>query len=271
MKPLVSIIIPSYNHSKFIKETLDSIIKDNYPNKEIVIIDDGSKDKSVKIINDWVKNNPEQKINFINRNNKGLCKTLNELVENAKGDYIIVLASDDLLVNNTISERIDILRNSKKMALLSDAEVIDNKGEIIYSSMLSELHNADKTKYIHENDLLDEIIFKFSISGAVVMMDANIFKLIGKYPEDLKAEDLYFYLSTAAKNQLLFYDKVVSRYRIHDNNTSGENPELLIAVLKTYKRLFFKIPGFMRKLRLVKRIVGTIIKTHNIDLKSLLK
>lgn len=266
MKPLVSIIIPSYNHSKYITETLDSVVNDTYPNKEIVIIDDGSKDNSVEIINEWIGKNLDQQVNFIVRSNKGLCSTLNELVDKAEGEYLIPLASDDQLVNNTISERVEILNNSAEKVLIADAEVIDGDGQVSYKSMLTKFHNVDKNKYKNADSLLDEIIFNFSISGPVVMMKADIFKLVGKYPKDLKAEDLYFYISAAAQKELLFYDQIVSRYRVHDSNTSGDNFELLHAVTKTYERLFFKIPGVVRKMKLLKRLMGihyNIFKFNN--------
>lgn len=252
--PLVSILIPSYNHSDYIVETLNSTLEDMYKNKEIVIIDDGSKDNSADVIEQWIIAHPDQKINFKKRGNKGLCATLNELVEMAEGKYGVLLASDDVLINNTIGERVKILENSNKKVLVSDAVVIDDKGEKIYDSMLSDFHKADKSKYVNDDELMDQIIFKFSISGAVVMMDLDIFKLIGKYPEDLKAEDLYFYTSAAAKGDLLFYDRYVSKYRIHDFNTSKDNPEILKSFVKTYKRLLFKIPGFKRKIKVCKLI-----------------
>ncbi|MFC6098068.1 glycosyltransferase [Flavobacterium qiangtangense] len=256
MKPLVSIIIPCYNHSRFIKEALDSIVADTYPNKEIVIIDDGSKDDSVPVIKHWIDNNRDQNVKFTSRENNGFCKTLNELVDQSTGQYIVLLASDDVLINNTISDRVTILKERGKMVLVSDAEVINDSGELLFSSMLTGFHKAIKEKYYTSEGILDEIIFNFSISGAVVIMDRKIFNLIGKYPEDLKAEDLFFYLSSASLNQILFWDKVVSKYRIHSSNTSGVNPELTKTVIKTYKRLFFKIPGFKRKLKLVKRLLG---------------
>ena len=271
MDPLVSIIIASYNHAQFIKSTLDSVTSDTYPNKEIVIIDDGSVDHSADIIHTWIGSNPNQQVTFIARDNKGLCATLNELVEIAKGKYVLLLASDDFLVNNTIAERVEILEKSSKMVLVSDAEVIDNNGKLMHSSMLSNFHSVDKTKYYNADSLLDEVIFKFSISGAVVIMNKDIFRVIGKYPPDLKAEDLYFYMQAAITDQLQFYDKIVSKYRIHENNTSGENPELLLTILKTYKRLFFKIPGFTRKIKLIKRCVGIGVKAPTTIIKALLK
>jgi glycosyltransferase involved in cell wall biosynthesis len=259
MNPLVSILIPSYNHAHFIIETLNSVVADTYTNKEIVLIDDGSKDNSVAVIENWIAENPTENLKFKSRQNKGLTFTLNELVNNALGNYLIVLASDDLLTNNTIASRVRILQESGKKVLLSDAEVINDKGVTLYKSMLSDFHKADKNNYSTYEGILDEIIFKFSISGAVIIMDKDIFSLIGKYPEDLVGEDLYFYIKVASINELLFYDKIVSKYRLHDSNTSGVNPKILISNLKTYFRLFFSIPGPTRKLKLAKRIVGTIV------------
>lgn len=256
MQVLISILIPLYNHSKYIIETLDSVVADKYSNKEIVIINDGSKDNSVTIVKDWIKNNPNQKIIFQSRENKGVTFTLNELVGLANGEYFLLLASDDVLTNNTIGERVQLLQNSGKKVLLSDAEVIDENGELLYSSMMIDFHKVDKSKYYSEEQLLDEILFRFAISGAVVLMHKTIFNLIGTYPEDLKAEDFYFYISVAAKRELLFYDRIVSKYRQHSTNTSGINPSLTIAIIKTYKRLFFKIPGFTRKLKVLKRLLG---------------
>ena len=268
MDPLVSIIIASYNHSHFIIDTLDSVIADSYQNKEIVIIDDGSKDDSSNVISNWIQNHPDQKVLFSQRPNKGFCATLNELVSKANGKYLIIVASDDLLTNNTITERVKILAESDKMVMISDAEVIDDKGIITHKSMLSGFHKARKENYKTEAGILNEILFNFAISGAVVIMDKRIFSIVGKYPEDLKGEDFYFYISTASANEILFFDKVVSKYRIHANNTSGENPELYIDTLKTYRRLFFKIPGIKRKLKIIKRVLGSTIYSTIDKIKS---
>ncbi len=257
--PLVSILIPCYNHEKYITEALDSIIDDEYANKEIIIIDDGSRDNSVRLIESWIDLNQAAKVKFVKRPNKGLCATLNELVQIAEGKYLVVLASDDILCNNTLTERVRVLENNaSKLVLVSDAMVINSEGVTIHESILRDFHNADKSNYFSDETILDEIIFRFSISGAVVMMNREIFNLIGPYPEDLKAEDLYFYLKSASLNKLMFLDRIVSKYRIHQNNTSGTNPELSKTVIKTYLRTVRTIPGFKRKLKVFKRIAGII-------------
>ncbi|OXB05320.1 hypothetical protein B0A81_15330 [Flavobacterium plurextorum] len=256
--PLVSIIVPCYNHEKYVTTALSSILEDTYPFKEIVIIDDGSLDESVKCIEKWVEeNNSTIPIIFKHRKNKGFTATLNELISLTNGKYIIPLASDDLLINNTISERVNILENdNSKMVIISDARVIDNNGDLIYESMIEDFHKSKKEKYQSDKDILNEIIFNFAISGPVVFIDKNIYKLIGKYPEDLKAEDLYFYIKSACLNKVIFFDKKVCNYRIHSSNTSGVNPELSKTVIRTYLRTLKNIPGAYIKIKVLKRIAG---------------
>lgn len=257
--PLVSIIIPCYNHENYVLKTLSSVIADTYQAKEIVIIDDGSKDNSSNVIKNWIDNNKSNNsIIFKTRPNKGLTATLNELIDLANGKYLVILASDDLLINNTIQERINILENSSsKLVLLSDAEVIDTDGKLIYESMIENFHKKDKQKYYSEKELLSEVLFGFSISGAVIMVDKEIYNLIGKYPEDLKAEDFYFYIKSACLNKILFWDKKVSQYRIHNDNTSvGINPELTKTVISTYFKTFNFLPSLYLKIKVLKRVCG---------------
>lgn len=256
--PLVSIIIPCYNHEKYVIQALSSITEDTYSQKEIIIIDDGSSDRSVANIKNWImENDLNIPVIFKYRKNKGLIRTLNELISLANGKYLIPLASDDLLINNTIKERIDLLeKNKTKMVLISDAQVIDSEGGVIYESMMSDFHKTDKNNYFTDEGLINEIIFNFAISGPVVMINKNIYDLIGKYPENLKAEDLYFYIKSACLNKILFWDKKVCKYRIHSSNTSGINPELTKTVIVTYFKTLSSIPTLSRKLKVIKRICG---------------
>lgn len=267
--PRVSIIVPSFNHEKYIIDCLNSIFDDEYPNKQLIIIDDGSSDNSVNLIKEWITLNNRENLEIIfdKRENKGLCFTLNELIHKSTGKYIVILASDDMLIKNTILPRVLFLeKNPDKLVLLSDAIVIDNNNNIQYSSMLTDFHSVNINNYFNDTLLLDEIIFKFSISGAVVMANKKIYNLIGKYPENLKAEDLFFYIKSACLNKISFFNLKVSKYRLHQTNTSGFNPSLTKTIIKTYLITFSSIPGLYRKFRILKRIVGLYL--INIILKS---
>ncbi|MDB9938744.1 glycosyltransferase family 2 protein [Candidatus Thioglobus sp.] len=112
---LVSFLIPYYNHKQYVGQTLDSILNDTYPNKEVIIINDGSTDNDIGVINDWIdRNSNTLPIKFISRENKGITKTFNELARASKGKYIVFCASDDYLINNTIKDRVSILEKKSR-------------------------------------------------------------------------------------------------------------------------------------------------------------
>lgn len=219
--PLVSFIIPFYNHNHFVKYTLDSILEDVYPNKEIIIINDGSPNPDDSNIVNWIEDHENNiSINYIKRENKGLTKTLNELINLSNGKYIALCASDDYFINNTITKRVEILENNpKKLLLLSDNIVINDNGEKIYDSNLFDLRNVKK-KYFNSDRGLKYVTIKYwSLAGACYIVNKDIFKKIGNYNEDLIVEDWDFFLRVVADDLALFYDEKVSAYRIHDNNT----------------------------------------------------
>ncbi len=248
MNPLVSIVIPSFNHAEYIIPCLDSVISDTYEEKEIVIIDDGSKDQSVYKIRGWIeKHNKEIKIRFIVRENKGICATLNELIELAAGKYIVPLASDDMLINDTIRVRVKMLEESyPKMVLVGDAQVIDRNNNVIANSSLADYNKGNKLNYFTDEGIISESIINPGISGATVMINKEIYSIIGKYPINLPAEDWFFYQRAAALKKILFWDIVVSKYRVHGNNISGINSDsrakLFKAIIKTYLINFYWFP-----------------------------
>ncbi len=222
-KPLVSFLIPYYNHKQYIQKTLDSIYSDTYPNKEIIIINDGSTDHDDSSINLWIKNHSNDiLINYIKRENRGLTKTLNELVSISNGKYIAIIASDDYFINNTITERVALLEMiyPKKMMLVSDATVVDDQDNIIFESAMFEQRGAPKKNYFTDKGLKKEIIKRWSIVGPTGFMAKELFSVAGSYDESLLIEDWDFYLRVVAKDLLLFYDAKVAAYRWHTDNTS---------------------------------------------------
>lgn len=268
LQPLVSIIIPCYNHSKYVVDTLNSVIEDTYENKEICIIDDGSKDDSVVIIEQWIaKNNHLLSIHFRHRENKGLCSTLNELIDMAQGKYLLPCASDDLLYGNTIAERVKILENNPiKKVLISDAFVIDGDNNIIMSSSIEDYNFGCKSWFFTEKKMIRGTILKPCISGATLFVNKDVYHILGKYPENLKAEDWWFYQRVAALRLMLFADIKVSCYRVHNTNTSGSNflhsIDLFRSIINTYKYNFkyFELPEKMLVVKQMMRFYGLILR-----------
>ncbi|MDT0686855.1 glycosyltransferase family 2 protein [Autumnicola psychrophila] len=114
-KPLVSIIIPCYNNWENIEEAVDSALAQDYPNTEIIIIDDGSNDKTKAILQKI-----EPKISkLITQENKGASKARNVGIAQASGKYILPLDSDDYFECSFCSKAIEIIENDEKIKLVT--------------------------------------------------------------------------------------------------------------------------------------------------------
>ena len=250
---LVSVIIPCYNHDKYVAKTLDSIIADTYPHKEIIIINDGSTDNSDLKIKSWLaENKTGNMVTYLSRENKGICASMNELIDLAKGKYILPLASDDCLYGNAIAKRVQVLEERlDKMVLLNDAMVIDNDDNIIMQSSSTDYWKADKDKYLNDDDILASCIKAPRIAGPVIFYRSEVFNVIGKFPEGLLFEDWYFYQRAASLRLILFVDFKVALYRVHGANFSGVNSphalKIAKATLKVYRLNFGVYPGLKFK------------------------
>ena len=259
-KPLVSFLIPYFNHKQYISLTLDSILNDTYPNKEIFIINDGSTDTDISVINDWIERNSNTlSINFISRENKGVTKTFNELARISKGKYIVFCDSDDYLINNTISERVSILeKNQKKMVLIADTSIIDDKGKTIHKSSIGEwLKYSNRENYFSNDGIRYEIINRWSLGGTCSMMNKKLFVESGGYDESLILEDWDFYLRAAADNTILYFDQQVGAYRLHGDNFSSnskKNFKLLQCLHLTAKKNYKLFDKPYKKYLLRKKI-----------------
>jgi alpha-1,3-rhamnosyltransferase len=219
--PLVSVLIPAYNHERFVAQSLDSVIEESYPNKEIVIINDGSPDGTHHVISDWINKKGRQiSVRYVSRENKGLTRTLNELIGLAKGEYVVILPSDDYLMNDGIISRYNCLkRNSGKYAVFGDCIVIDDNGGKLFESGLASYYRGRKKNLADGRLLPYEIIFNWCIPGPVFMARREVYRLVGTYDESLIVEDWDFYLRLAAKDLLVFLDRTVAAYRIHETNS----------------------------------------------------
>src|SRR2546425_11860102 len=112
--PLISVLIPSFNHAAFIENCLESVRLNHYPNLEIIFIDDGSTDPTFTVAKDWLEKNANSfhRVVATRQENQGLCKTLNRLGILAKGEYIAFLASDDELLPGSIQARMETLASN---------------------------------------------------------------------------------------------------------------------------------------------------------------
>lgn len=223
--PSISVRIPAYNHEKYVRDCLDSILNTGYPNLEVVIVNDGSVDGTSNQISAWIEEFSSLiPVKFSDRLvNKGIAYTLNELNSMCEGQYIVGLASDDVLTKTSLHSRADYLtRNPEKFAVIGDALVIDELDEELnlnsdQTSICSSLNSLND-----DEGLRAEVLFNWCIAGSVLMVRRNVLDEGYHYDESLQIEDWDFYIRLVLDRKLGYLSEPVSFYRIHDANTSSD-------------------------------------------------
>lgn len=213
-QPLVSMVIPSFNHGYFVKSCIKSIIVQDYNNIELIIIDDGSMDDSVKVIESIL---PEcmarfARFEFRSRPNKGLIATLNEALEWSRGKYFSAIASDDLLLPNKTSLLLSNIEQEEDVAgVFGGCELIDQSGSVV--GLLT-----SKASYHSYDEIITN---RYVIVASSQLLRLDLIREVGVYPAGIYIEDWYMWLSlTKAGYRLKVLPDVVVKYRQHDSNIS---------------------------------------------------
>lgn len=220
--PLVSVLIPAFNHERFVQRCLDSVLEDPYPAKELIVIDDGSTDRTAERIADWVAMHcMDIPIEYVRRENRGIAATLNELAARANGDFLRPGASDDYLLPGGLDAQMRyLLAHPDKGAVIGDSIVVDQHGNRMHDSGMRVLHRADKRLYRSDDGIRRAIISHWAIGGPVALMRRSALDTVDRWSEGLRIEDWDLFLRLAAADALGFIDVSVCAYRIHGANLS---------------------------------------------------
>lgn len=125
--PLVSVIMPAYNVSKFITETLNSLMAQTYVNWELIVVDDCSTDNTAEIIQSYNDN----RIYYIKNDvNSGVAQTRNRALREARGKYVAFLDSDDVWKNNKLEKQVAFMQNNNYHFSATHYEEIDSESKL---------------------------------------------------------------------------------------------------------------------------------------------
>ena len=133
-QPKVSVIVPVYNVEKYLKQCLDSIVNQTYKNLEIIIVNDGTKDNSMKLVEEYLQ---DKRIKVINKKNGGLGSARNRGIEEATGDYISFVDSDDYIDLNMYEKLINVIRG-EEIIIFNHSRFDDITGEIVKKNYTKE-------------------------------------------------------------------------------------------------------------------------------------
>lgn len=208
--PLVSIVVPCYNHQDFVKKCLNSVICQTYKNIEIIVIDDGSTDKTPEILQAMAAENK-----FIIRlqKNIGLSKTLNKAIKSyAHGKYISVIASDDYWELDKISKQVIFLEASDNYALVFGKAKIVDADDIVLGNLGDQM--PDSLTF-------DSLILDNKVIASTTMFRKDVWELVGGFNEDSYIEDWDLWLKMAEKFKIGFINENLGFYRRHGSNMSN--------------------------------------------------
>lgn len=216
MEALVSVIIPCYNHERFVQECIQSIIDQDYQNIELIIIDDGSKDNSVQKIEEMICACEARfvRFEFRHRPNKGLCATLNEGIKWTTGKYLCSVASDDIWINYKVTIQVQYLEeNTESIGVFGGIKLIDMAG----NTTASVLRKANKFNF---NDIF---LHKHLLPAPTGLCRRDKIVNVGGYDENLAIEDWSMWLKlTEHGGSLDLLDEYFAFYRMHDDNLSSK-------------------------------------------------
>src|SRR5512137_880134 len=126
--PKVSIIMPSYNQGQFLEASIQSVLAQDYPTLEFILVDGGSKDNSLEII----KKYQDHFTWWISEKDKGHADALNKGFSHATGEILAWLNSDDVYYPDAVAEAVSILQQRPEVGMVyADADLIDNSGAIV--------------------------------------------------------------------------------------------------------------------------------------------
>ncbi len=212
---LVSVIVPLYNAEKYIEETMESILNQTYKNIEIVIVDDGSKDQSSSIVKNFKKKYPEQ-IQYILQENQGVSVARNTGIENANGEYISFLDSDDLWHSTKIEKQIESMhKNNMNACYCGFMNFYEETGEKVENTTNFVKGNMTKAFLTHQVFAQTSTwIFKKSI-----VMNHNI----RFTPGCSWGEDLEFLFKLMSVTNVCYVDEYLTYYRILSGGSLSSN------------------------------------------------
>ena len=209
--PLVSVVIPCYNHENFVQDSIQSVIDQTYQNIELIIIDDGSKDGSVEKIQEMIPACQERfvRFEFRYRPNKGLSGTLNEALEWCEGIYFSALSSDDYYHKDKIFFQANYLQNNNdKKFCITKSFVVDDLNNVLNDQTLR--YNLGLNENIQFND-----IFTFKVHLPVTGMYSLSFiaEELNGFDSSLSAEDYDINLRILEKTNIGLIDQKLYFYR----------------------------------------------------------
>jgi alpha-1,3-rhamnosyltransferase len=217
--PLVTVFTLAFNNGKYIVEGLESVRNQIYKNIQLIIIDDCSQDNTVELINNWIERNGYTCIFIKHEKNKGICESVVEVFQLAKGKYICG-NSDDLWLPEKLEKQVEFMERFSEIGLVhSDAN-------FIYDNHIEERHWATMGRVIPTGYVFEELLIENFIIGCSFLARTDLIRKyvdLKKYALKSYIDDYPRWLDLSRHTQFGYIDEPLVCYRVLPESASHFN------------------------------------------------
>lgn len=250
---MISIVIPSYNHERYIGESvMSALMQKTYDvDFEVIVVDDCSLDSSFNILEELEQKYSNLKV-YKNSINSGVSETLNKAIELSSGEYVAILGSDDLMEPVRIYKQFKFLEGHTEFSVCSsNVTRIDSRGVVLRKQ------RTDPAREISADEICG-FGFYFPAPGAMYRRDALL--SVGLFRRDIKIEDWDLWIRLASNGyRFYFMNEFLTKYRVHENSTSSDITKMFSSILFLIESnksfLNVRMLRFLNLIRYLKRSV----------------
>lgn len=258
-KPLVSVVVPNYNHAPYLKERIDSILSQSYKNIDLIILDDCSKDDSMDIIRLY----EDRARIVVNKENSGSpFRQWMKGIEMAKGSFVWIAESDDSSDPLFLEKAVEAMTSSGSVLAFSRSKEIDSEGHALgiqrYQRDMEEDFSMDGKKFIKRYLSRKNVVA--NASAAVFRKDAAL-KADREFMDYSGAGDILFWSSIAEKGRVSFIAEPLNLFRQHGSNRTVQDAlsgKGLHESLMVYRRLYEK--GYISRLGMIRLLSDNLYR-----------
>lgn len=230
--PLVTVICLCYNQKRFLQEAVESVINQSYSPIQLIVVDDASIDGSPETINQLKTQYPQLEVLLL-KENVGNCRAFNQGLALVKGEYLIDLAADDVLLPDRIKIGVDTLQQAGDDfgVHFCDAELIDEHGSFI---------SFHSDKYPHhttpQGDIYVDVIQRYFICPPTIMFRKSVMDKLGGYDETLAYEDFDFWIRSSRQFKYTYSPEPLVKKRVVKNSMGSKQEKFFSRhALSTYQ------------------------------------
>ena len=260
----ISVIIPNYNHAKYLDERIKSILNQSMGNIEIIILDDKSQDNSIDVIKKYIT---DKRVSvLINQTNSGsVFKQWIKGIERANSDIIWIAESDDKCENNFLELILEKFKDKNIQLVYSQSKIINGKNVIVAKDYTYYTDELSKTKWRKDytNNLVQELEDGLAIKNTIPNASAVVFRKFNfeDYYEDIKdmtiSGDWFFYLNCLKNGDIAFISKALNYHRRHPQSVVSKNEKNIKFINEIIKIQKHVLANYTLPMSVIKKM-----KTH---------